>query len=572
MIILDFIRRASPRDLRFMVLLTAIAGIANAALVVMVNHVSLVVAVGARPGLAVTALFVAAFLFYYVCNRAALLRANAVIERLLRDLRLQTIDKLRCSELQTLEGVGRGHLFHLISNETNHLSVAFPLIVDNLQQAVLLAASLVYLAWLSPAALVVFALAVGVGVIFYKRINAEYHAPMALAQTRQGVLLDMVGDIVNGFKELRLNTERTAAMRMAFEGTSAAVEESRDAAGMHWASLLLLNSVVTYFMLGVVGLILPGYLPTHGQLVFQLIPTLLFCMGPVARIVAQWPMFLQAEEGLRGILDVQRRLDAAGAITPAEARAGAHLFHPFQRIAYRDLELTRRDEHGLVSFVLGPLDLTLNRGETVFIVGGNGSGKSTALRLCTGLLHADRGSIVVDDKPVEGRNIAGFREMFACVFTDFHLFDRLYGLEQASPARVRDLLAEMDLAHKVHFADGQFSNTELSTGQRKRLGLIVALLEDRPIMVFDEWSAEQDAQFREYFYAKVMARLKAEGKTCLVVTHDERYHRYADRVVALDLGKVAWDRAGAPASPAKAPRRPRRPRRKRGSDEKGEPT
>ena len=542
MIILDFIRRASPRDLSLMLALTIVAGIANAGLVVMINQVAAVVASGARPGLLADALFITAFAAYYLCNRTALLRANLVIERLLRDLRLQTIDKLRCSELDTVDRLGRGHLFHLVSNETNHLSVAFPLIVDSVQQAVLLVASLLYLAWLSQAAAMVFIVAVGLGLLGYQRINAEYRAPMALAQVRQGALLDMVGDIVDGFKELRLNTERSAALRLAYQGATDAVEESRDAVGLHWISLLLLSSFVTYFMLGVVGMILPGYLSSHGQFVFQLIPTLLFCMAPLAKIVALSPMFLQAELGLRGILDVQQQLDAAGTITPAEARLGAHQFLSFQRIEYRDLELARHDEHGVVGFTLGPLDLTLNRGETVFVVGGNGCGKSTLLRLCVGLLHPDRGTIHVDDRLVAGRGIAGFRELFATVFTDFHLFDRPYGLEQVDPARVRDLLVEMDLAHKVHFEDGRFSDTELSTGQRKRLGLIIAILEDRPIMVFDEWSAEQDAQFREHFYARVLARMKAQGKTCLVVTHDERYLHHADRVIALDLGKVAWER------------------------------
>lgn len=559
MIILDFFRRASPRDQRLMVALTVVAGAANAGLVVMVNQVAAAVASGRRPSLAAAGLFLAAFALYYLCNRAALLRANVVIERLLRDLRLETIDKLRSAELDTVDRLGRGHLYHLVSNETNHLSVAFPLIIDSMQQATLLVVSLIYLAWLSQAAVIVFLLAVCVGVLGYRRINDDYRGPMALAQARQGTLLDRVSDVVDGFKELRLNTDRSAAARLAFQGASAAVEQSHDAVGLHWASLILLMSFVQYLMLGVIGLVLPGYFSAHGQFVFQLIPTLLFCNAPLVRIVAQSPMFLQAEQGLRGILDAQRQLDAAGAITPAEARAGAAQFRAFQRIEYRDLELTRRDEHGVVSFTLGPLDLTLNRGETVFLVGGNGSGKSTVLRLCTGLLRRDRGVILVDGQPVEGRAIAGLRELFAAVFTDFHLFDRLYGLEQADPAQVQALLAEMDLAHKVRFEDGRFSDTDLSTGQRKRLGLIIALLEDRPIMVFDEWSAEQDAQFRDHFYTKVLARLKAQGKTCLVVTHDERHLHHADRVIALDLGKVAWERGRAPEPRRRAPRRKRAP-------------
>ncbi len=567
MIVLDFMRRASLRDLQVIVLLTVIAGTANAGLVVMVNSVAATVASGVRPGLVALLLFLAAFTLYYLCNRIALLRANSVIERLLRDLRLQMIDKLRCAELGTVDRLGRGHLYHLVSNETNHLSVAFPLIVESMQQATLLAVALLYLAWMSPAAVVVFALAVGVGILGYRRISDDHSVPMALAQTRQGASLDVVGDIVDGFKELRLNTDRSAAVGLRFQEASAAVEESRDAVGLHWASLFLLSSFVTYFMLGVVGLVLPGYLSSQGKFVFQLIPTLLFCLNPLMKIVAQSPMFVQAENGLRGILAVQAQLDAAGAITPAEARAGALQFRAFQRIDYRDLELTRRDERGGDSFTLGPLDLTLIRGETVFLIGGNGSGKSTVLRLCTGLLQRDRGTILVDGRQVEGRGIAGFRELFSTVFTDFHLFDRLYGLEDAPPARVQELLVEMGLSHKVGFEDGRFSDADLSTGQRKRLGLIVALLEDRPIVVFDEWSAEQDAEFRDYFYTVILARLKAQGKTCLAVTHDERYLHLADRVIGLDLGKITSESRKPPTS---SPRAPRRSRRKHAPDAGGE--
>ena len=541
--LLDFIRRASPFDLTVMVALTIVAGLANAGLVAMVNRAAAIAAVSGRPTLLDAALFVSAFVLYYFCNRVALLRANDVIERLLRDLRLQMIDKLRCSELETVDGVGKGHLYHLISNETNHLSVAFPLIVDSLQQAALLIASLLYLAWLSSAAFCAFIFAVGAGVLVYRRINAEFAEPMALAQQRQGDVLDRVGDIVDGFKELRLNTARRRAVREAFTIANAAVDESRDAAGQHWAALFLLNSFTIYLLLGVVGLILPGYLLSQGRYVFQLIPTLLFCMTSLGKIVAQLPMFQQAQRGLAGILAVQQRLDAAGAITPAEARAAAGAFYNFKRIDYRALELTRRDPTGAAGFSLGPLDLTLNRGEIVFLVGGNGSGKSTVARLCVGLLHPDSGDIRVDGVRLDRRAIAGFRELFSAVFTDFHLFDRLYGLERVDPARVNALLVEMKLAHKVRFKDGCFGNIDLSTGQRKRLGLVVALLEDRPIVVFDEWSADQDAEFRDHFYTKTLAQLRAQGKTCLIVTHDERYWPCADRVVALDLGVIDWERS-----------------------------
>lgn len=544
MVILDFIKRAGRRDLAVMLLLTIVAGLANALLVVMVNEVAGLVATGMRPGALPLLGFILAFATYYQCNKFALLRANTVIERLLRDLRVQVMDKLRQSELQVVNRLGRGRLYSLIAHETNHLSVTFPLLVDSFQQAVLLIVSLIYLAHLSTTAFEVFLVAVALGVLGYRRINDEFRTTLKRASARQSEMLGALGDIILGFTELRLNTRRSDEVHGAYVGVSQTAENALVASGEHWASMILLSSFVTYFMLGTIVFIIPQYTGERGAVVFQLIPTMLFCMGPLAKIVAQSPMLAQAELGLRTILDVERQLDAAGGIAPAEARARAAPYRDFRRISYEGMTFTHRDENGLPVFVAGPWDMHLTHGETVFLVGGNGSGKSTALRLMTGLYRADGGRIVVDDRPVEGRDVAGFRELFAAVFADFHLFDRLYGIEHVDPDQVARLLVAMDLSHKVHFEDGRFSETNLSTGQRKRLALVAALLEDRPIYVFDEWTAEQDVHFREYFYKIILADLKAKGKTVVAVTHDERYWSAADRIIKLELGAVLWERSG----------------------------
>lgn len=544
MVIFDFIRRASARDLQIMFLLTIAAGFANALLVVIVNDVAATVARGDRPVLSAWLIFAASFVIYYQCNKIALLRANVVIEHLLKDLRVRVTEKLRQSELPIVDGIGRSHLYGLISRETNHLSVTFPLLVDSFQQSILLLVSLIYLAHLSPAALLVFLLTVLVGILGYRRINVEFRRTLQSTFGHQARMLDATDDIISGFKELRLNTRRSDAAMAAYEAASASAEKAAVQTGEQWASLILLSSFVTYLMLGLVGFVVPQYVSANGALVFELVPTLLFCMGPLAKIVSQSPMYMKAEEGLKAIADIERKLDVVGSVTPSEARNMGRAYTNFREIAYRGLKFQyhRSDDS---SFHVGPLDLTVKAGETIFFVGGNGSGKSTTLRLMTGLYPADAGVIEVDGMPVVGRAVAGVRELFSAVFADFHLFDRLYGVENADPTEVQRLISEMGLAHKIGFENGQFSQTNLSTGQRKRLALITALLEDRPIYVFDEWSAEQDVHFRKYFYTKVLADLKARGKTVIAVTHDERYWHVADRVVRLDLGSVLWDRPGA---------------------------
>jgi len=190
---------------------------------------------------------------------------------------------------------------------------------------------------------------------------------------------------------------------------------------------------------------------------------------------------------------------------------------------------------------VGPLSTRIRRGETIFIVGGNGCGKTTALKLLTGLYYPGSGTIRVDRELLTRGNVQNYRELFSTVFAQFHLFDRLYGLEKADPEQVKALLVEMELAGKTRFEGGRFTDLSLSTGQRKRLALVVALLEDKEILVFDEWAADQDPHFRKYFYEVVLKRLKEQGKTVLAVTHDERFWKLADRIVKMEYGSIVED-------------------------------
>ena len=543
--IFHFLKRASRRDIWWMLLLTVIAGFANALLVVVINSVAGLVARGQRPNIWWWLTFVLAFAIYYRCNKFALLRANTVIEGLLKRLRMDVVNKLRQSELLVVDRVGRGELISMLSQETNHLSVTFPMLVDGFQQAVLLIVSLAYLGYLSKAALAVFFLAVLIGVAGYLQINKSFRVTLREVVARQAQMLDAIGDIIDGSKELRLNTRKSASVNDAYRALSQSAERLLTASGEHWGYMILLSACVTYFMLGVVVFVFPKYGVGSGAMVFQLVPILLFCLGPLQRIVAQSPMFVRADVGLQTILATERQFDVAGALTPSEARRLSANFRDFDLITYTGMSFSHRNAAGTAVFTSGPWDLTLNRGETVFLVGGNGSGKSTALRMITGLYQADTGKVAVNGIAVEGPSIAGLREQFSAIFGDFHLFDRLYGLEQVDAEEVNRLIGEMGLTNKVEFVDGRFTDLNLSTGQRKRLALIAALLEDRPIYVFDEWSAEQDAHFREEFYTHILPSLKAKGKTVVAVTHDERFWRFADRVIKLDLGTVVWERAGA---------------------------
>jgi putative ATP-binding cassette transporter len=182
--------------------------------------------------------------------------------------------------------------------------------------------------------------------------------------------------------------------------------------------------------------------------------------------------------------------------------------------------------------------LEIKKGEMVFIVGGNGSGKSTFLKMLTGLYYPSAGSVDLNHEPIDRSEYASYRELFSIIFTDFHLFDKLYGLSNIEDKQVKALLRLMQLEKKTQYRENEFTHLDLSTGQKKRLAFIAALLENKPIYILDELAADQDPQFRKYFYEVMLPDLKQQGKTIIAVTHDDHYFHVADRVLKMEYGQL----------------------------------
>jgi putative ATP-binding cassette transporter len=189
-------------------------------------------------------------------------------------------------------------------------------------------------------------------------------------------------------------------------------------------------------------------------------------------------------------------------------------------------------------FCVGPNDLTIRRGDCIFMTGGNGSGKTTFLNLLLTLVPATEGKITVDGKTIINGNVMAYRNMFSAIFSDDHLFRKLYGVENIDPDNVHRLLAEMELDGKVTLVGDQYSTVDLSGGQRKRLALVSAQLEKKPILILDEWAADQDPMFRKKFYREVLPGLKERGYTIIAITHDDRYFDVADARYHMEDGHL----------------------------------
>jgi putative ATP-binding cassette transporter len=254
------------------------------------------------------------------------------------------------------------------------------------------------------------------------------------------------------------------------------------------------------------------------------------------------PVFAQANAAAGAIADLVDRLETARPPALSQVETGVPLPEPFGRISLSGVQFSYPPQGQDRSFAVGPMDFDVRSGEIVFLTGGNGSGKSTFLRLLTGLYAPTDGEVRVDATAVDAVNRQAYRDLFAAVFSDYHLFRRLYGVDPADPAEIQEWLARLDLDGKTQFVGDRFEPIDLSTGQRKRLALLAAVVEDRPMLVLDELAADLDPVFRRTFYEDVLPSLKRSGRTIVAATHDDRYFHVADRRFHLVDGRIAGER------------------------------
>jgi ABC-type siderophore export system fused ATPase/permease subunit len=298
----------------------------------------------------------------------------------------------------------------------------------------------------------------------------------------------------------------------------------------------------------------PIFAASYSEVVIQATIVALFIVGPIGTLAYVTPLVSQTEFALANIEAMAERLRTSPDDGPDES--AAVLPRVPSSVALRDATFTYTGEGGAAVFAVGPLSAEFRAGEITFVTGGNGSGKSTMLRLLTGLIPLAGGRLLADGEPVEVGQMQAYRDQMSAIFSDYHLSRRLYGITNADPARVSALVARLEMQDKVAVRDGAFTTVDLSVGQRKRLALVVALLEDKRVVVLDEWAAGQDPHFRRVFYEELLPELRARDKIVICVTHDDRWFGLADRVVCMSEGRFAEVQA-KPTRTRDAPSGPR---------------
>lgn len=351
-----------------------------------------------------------------------------------------------------------------------------------------------------------------------------------------------------GAKELRIQRSRRHQMfSEKIQGTTERICK----ANIHSANILIsagtFGSMLFFVVIGIV-ITYQTLWPSIDKITLSgFVLIMLYMKGPLEQIISTMPVAIQAHVAFQRIAMLSRQLLSREPHLlapdkykepPVDSTNTQPFPMRFESLKLREIKYAFSSAEDRPAFTLGPINLDIHPNETIFIVGDNGCGKTTLIKLLLGLYEPQDGHILLNGSQVTKDLLDDYRQLFTTIFSDYHLFDELIQDQDHLPEQARNYLKRMDILHKVDIRNGVFTTTDLSTGQRKRLALVNAWLENRTILVFDEWAADQDPTFRQIFYTELLPDLKHLGKTIIVISHDDRYFNVADRVIKLENGKI----------------------------------
>jgi putative ATP-binding cassette transporter len=541
---LQLVRREMHGSMPKLLFMSSVGGISNASILAAINTGVQDTSGGHPPGLWAASLFLIALFLFMRAQQFVTITATAEIEAIIHKLRVRLMDLIRRSELLEIDKIGRSRIVAAVTSDTAILTQASNMLCFTVQGAVLILFVGFYVAYLSIVAFLLTVVIVsGAATVFhYKNRRLSEQKGESAAWERR--LFDRLTDFLDGFKEVRLNAARSEDL------FNDAMEVSKTAANIKIRTqaetfkMIVTSQISMYILLGAVVFVAPNLSDTlGGASIAKTTTALLFVVGACFGLVQSIPILLNANASADRIDRLEQALHTT--LVMEERRA---IVAPkrFERIEVRNIEFRYTDKFSDTVFKIGPIDFTLQSGELVFITGGNGSGKSTFLRVFSGLYPPDSGAMLLDGQPVTDTNRDEYRGLMSAIFFDYHLFQRLYGIPDADPGEVGRLLTQFRLADKTSLTNGEFRTLDLSGGQRRRLALIVSLLEKRPILLLDEWTAEQDPEFRRKFYDELLPEMMRAGATIVVITHDDRYldelHLPARRI-KMDEGRIVEQRS-----------------------------
>ncbi len=517
------------------VLLGMIGGLSVTVLLATINS-----ALHAENGLTnhVVALFAGLCVLALISTICSDIGSNYVGQHIIAKLRKELGEKVLSAPISQIERYRSHRLIPVLTHDVDTISdFAFAFAPLAISLTVTLGC-MGYLAMLSWPMFLMMLVAIVIGTIIQYIARGYGLNGFSEAREAEDELQKHYNAIAEGAKELRIHRPRR--QRMFASGITRTAQKICDIQVRSINTFVIAKSLGSMLFFVVIGLALAmqSFWPSANPGVISgFVLVLLYMKGPLEHLISTLPIISRAQIAFRRIADLSEQFNSPEPhLLLSEQGAPDKTVNSLELV---DVDYSFASVDGNAPFRLGPVNLKINQGDIVFIVGENGCGKTTLIKLLLGLYAPQQGQIRLNGQPVNAENRDDYRQLFTTIFADYYLFDDVVQGDMAIPQDAEQYLKRLEISHKVSINDGQFSTTDLSTGQRKRLALVNAWLEERPVLVFDEWAADQDPTFRRIFYTELLPDLKRLGKTIIVISHDDRYFDVADQLVRMDSGKVS---------------------------------
>jgi putative pyoverdin transport system ATP-binding/permease protein len=532
-----FLLRGPKRPFVALVIAGLLSGICGAGLLATINVV--VHQTGGLPR-ALALIFAALAFAKIVTNGLSQLSLVYLSQDIVLQLGVKLCAQVTRSSLRELEKKGPSQILTVLTDDVSALAWALQCVPNLTINVAVLVGGAIYLAWLSWPLFLSVAGVMFVGALTYKALHDRAFRVIYAARESRASLFRHFRSLTEGIKELMMHRERREAFLLEdVKNTALSLRHLNLVATRQYA---IADGWTQFLFYGVIGAVLfafPRLFTVPAESMTGYVFGMLYMMNPIWAVIGTVPALIRGQvaleklEGLGLSLEAfeEARETSVGSCPATVECAGLEL----EGVVFSYAEGGAGDG----GFMLGPVDFRLDPGELVFIVGGNGSGKSTFVKLLVGLYSERSGKIRLGGRQITDVNRDWYRQHFSVVFADFYLFDKLLGLDKDRlDPKAETYLHWLALDHKVRVTDQRLSTTDLSQGQRRRLALLTAYLEDRPFYVFDEWAADQDPHYKQIFYTELLPELRARGKGVAVITHDDRYFHLGDRIVKLHDGQI----------------------------------
>jgi putative ATP-binding cassette transporter len=531
--LINFLTDSNPQHLRQLCLLAGLVATLNTLLIAVINHA----AASVSKNESVTLMF-AAYAVIFVVFLVSAQRANkenvAKAQLFIYRFKIRIMHDVFRSNLLKVDKLGRDYILEVLNRDTELVSQQVNSVLSLFQSMLTVCFLMLYLATISLTACLILSVAIAivsfVGVIELNKLIAG----VRVVSVKEKQVNGMYGAFLSGYKEVKMNSQRALGLTRDLIAEAKVVRTEKTKLVQDVVQFFTYLQMLMYLVVGLIIFVVPIFSPEFSSDVLTVTTTALFLASSVSAAIVVVPNMTMANSAARNLRELSEKLSYENTERTAP---GLTEFSEIKTLTLEEITYVHSSDGVARPFALGPINYEFEIGKVYFIRGNNGSGKTTLMRVLLGLYQAKSGRLLVNGEPIAEPSIAAYRDLFAVVFSDFYLFKKLYGVSATDEVELNELLTLFQMENKVAIDDGIFSDLNFSTGQRKRLALLVALLEKKQFIVLDEWAADQDPEFRQEFYERIIPKLRELGKTVIAITHDDQYYELADHVIYMENGQ-----------------------------------